>query len=166
MEDLAENIKSKLDILYPDFKEALDISEDYLDLLVGEVIDRALDLTNRRQLLAQYTYDLGIYTDPDDRFWINYPVPIPTSLETTLARTIIQMGRSWESANTATEAAVSSIKDQGQSISYSSTLMDYFQSKTDADMFGSSMSILIKYRIPTIIADSRFIQKQNSPSIF
>lgn len=121
---------------------SLEDNEDLLDYVIDSVVDRALIYMNRLQLQAEA--DSGWYTDEED-----IPPILPVELERVLAETVTGAYRTIEASPTA-DKDISSISDNGQSISYSERMAS-FLSGSDNEIFSSTLSLLSKYRLPTIL---------------
>lgn len=139
---------------YPDILTDLGIDGAYLDLMIDDVVDRALIYTNREQLIDKYTEDLVEY-DPSDEYWKNYQYyPIPPRLERVLARSVYESIRTIQKHATAENGDVASVKDNGQEITFRDRWASYFGSGGDAEIFSSSRSILDNFVLGTVVADA------------
>jgi hypothetical protein len=140
---------------------ALEESEDLLDFVVSEVMDRTLIYTNRAQLVAQFEEDLTDETlDEED-----YVYPIPVQLNRPLASVAVGVFKTVSELPTATTGAITSISDNGQSISYGSGIASYLSSTSDSEIFSSVRELLNKFRIPTIVENTSFIYNPSSKRI-
>lgn len=147
MDAVIARIKEYVLILKSDLTD-----NDFLDFIIADVVDRALVYMNRDQLVVQYTEDLEDY-DSDDDFWDHYEYPIPPRLERTLAGVIVGAYKNADSLNSATGGAVTSVKDQGQSVSFGETIANFLRSSDDAEVFSGSLTLLDRYKIGTVLGD-------------
>jgi hypothetical protein len=151
MDEVINNIKEYVGILDDNIAQ-----DDYLDLIVREVVDRVLIYTNREQLIRDYESDVVDYpiTDKTDttetyyNFWKNYGYPIPPVLEKPIARVVLQTINSLEEDFKGRE--VKSMSDSGQSVTFGDEIQSYMASKEDSNIFMSIKYLLDKFRIPTI----------------
>lgn len=160
MEAIATRIQGYVLTIYPDILADLSISEEYLEYLVDEVIDRALVYMNREQLVVRYEEDL--ISNPDllyDDFWDEYDMyPIPPRVERVLANAVVSMAKSVLQRNTTDSNTITKVKDGMQEVTYGTELAHFYNSSSDAEVFSGSLSILKRYIIPTVVglnADSR-----------
>lgn len=160
MEAVIARIKEYVKTLYPTILADLAITDEYLDFMVNDVVDRALMFTNRDQLVVVYEEALEKYPDPvynsrDKDFWDCFRAyPIPPKLERTLAKVVVESCKTVKNQNTAEEGRIKSVSDNGQSVSYSDRLQSFFNSSDDSEVFSSSLALLKQYRLPTVIGDS------------
>jgi hypothetical protein len=120
------------------------IADNYLDLVIQEVIDRVLIYTNRGQLLADFESEVEAGSDITS-------YPIPPILELPIARAVVQVHKSVKEDMTSRE--VSSIKDGVQSITFGTEIQSYMATTKDAELFLSMKYLLDKFRIPTIVGN-------------
>lgn len=160
MEAVIARIKEYVETLYPTIKTDLAITDDYLQFMVNDVVDRALMFTNRDQLVVGYEEDVEDWGEPtkenqtvaEKDFWDYYrSFPIPPRLERTLAKVVVSSVRTIKSQNTAEDGRITSISDNGQSVSYSDKLQHFFSSSDDAEIFSGSLALLKQYRLPTVV---------------
>lgn len=151
MEAIIARIKGYVLVLYPTILTELSITDAYLDFVIADVVDRALIIMNREQLVAQYELDLVSYPDLTNRFWTGYTLPIPKEVERLLAKTVVETARTMVNNKTAELGAVKSVSDNGQSVTYSDQLTHFFSSSNDAEIFSGSLGILKRYLIATVI---------------
>jgi len=118
---------------------------DLLDLIVEEIVDRVLIYTNRQQFVVGYEEDIVDITVEEDE----YIYPIPLVLEKPIARVVVQVYRTFDDNLEGKD--VKSIKDQGQSITFSDEVQSYLSDKSDTEIFMSIKSMLDKFRVPTIV---------------
>ncbi len=119
---------------------------DLLDFVVDSVVERALIFMNRLQLDDEDVTDF-YYTEADA------PAILPAELERVLAQTVVSVYRNSELAGTNTKE-VTSITDNGQSVHYSDKMADFLNG-SDSEVFSNSLKMLERYRLPTIVADTR-----------
>jgi hypothetical protein len=163
MEAVVARIKELVIKLYPTILADLDISEEYLDVLIQDVVDRALIFMNRDQLVYWFEKDLIAFPQAQaayEEFWACYEYPIPPRLESTLAKVVIESSKTILSSNTSdVGGAITGIKDNGQEVTYSSKLTSFFNSSDDATIFSGSLALLKRYLLGTVIRNdnSRFL---------
>lgn len=124
MDDIIAKIKEYLNIINPNTKT---MDESLVLFCINEVIDR-----------------VQLYLNSDT---------IPTKLERILA-SIVNNGLKRclkdielsSDDNTAVDQVVTSISDNGQSISYSNEITNYFTSTADNELFTGFESLLSRYR--------------------
>ena len=127
MDELHAKIKEYLKILIDNFDEIDQNNVGLLDYVIGEVIDRVL-----------------LYLNSDT---------IPTKLERILAN-VVNTGltrclKAIERTKEGTadiDRAVSSISDNGQSISYANEVTRYFTTVDDEELFTGVTKLLNRYR--------------------
>ena len=105
--------------------------EDYqslLDLVVEEVADRVLLYLNREDL--------------------------PENIERVVARIVSGIFNQTANAKTSSTAdsAISSMSDNGQSISYSNEIKNYLSSADDNELFAGFSKLLARYRRINVVA--------------
>lgn len=154
MDDIIRRIKDYLLTINPEL-----IDDEFLDFVIKEVVDRALLYMNRQQLVAGYERFLeGKYYSGDyyvDVTGTDQPIlPIPTELERGLAR-VVSLSYKTVLDNVKNDTtAIKSIQDNGQSVTYGDSVVNYLSSKEDADIFSSIKVLLDKFRIPTIVENT------------
>lgn len=124
MDDKIATIKEYLEIINPN---TADIDEELIDFTVAEVLDR-----------------VQLYLNSET---------IPTKLERMLAN-IVNTGLKKclknielsQDDNTAVDRVVTSISDNGQSISYANEVTKYFTTVSDEELFTGFTSLLSRYR--------------------
>jgi len=118
MDEIIAKIKEYLHIINPNAKD-----DDLLDFVIGEVIDR-----------------VQLYLNSDT---------IPTRLERILAN-IVNTGLAKANAsisnNGEVDQVITSISDNGQSISYANEVKQYFSTATDDELFSGFAGLLSRYR--------------------
>ena len=127
MDDIIANIKKYLNIINKNIATIEKENEGLLDFAIGEVLDR-----------------VQLYLNSET---------IPTKLERILANVVdtgltkclkkIEMSKE---DNTAVDQAISSISDNGQSISYANEVTKYFTTATDEELFTGFSALLSRYR--------------------
>lgn len=135
------NIKNYVLVINPDI-----VDDDVLDYVIDSVVERALIFMNRLQLDNEDVTDF--YTDTE-----TVPAVLPAELERTLAETVTGALRTIN-ANPTAGVAATQVQDNGQSVTFSDKIGNYFHGN-DADIFSSSLGILSKYRLPKIIGTTR-----------
>ena len=127
MDDIIANIKKYLKIINPNIESIESKNKDLVDFSIAEVIDR-----------------VQLYLNSET---------IPTKLERILAN-IVNNGLKRCLKNieitsddaTAVDQVVNSISDNGQSISYSNEITNYFTTASDNELFTGFESLLSRYR--------------------
>lgn len=126
MDEIIANIKKYLQIINQNYEE-IDQNEGLIDFCISEIIDR-----------------VQLYLNSDT---------IPNKLErilanivnTGLTKYLKQIEISSEGIN-AVDQAISSISDNGQSISYANEVTKYFTTASDEELFSGFSSLLARYR--------------------
>lgn len=114
--------------------------DDYLYLIINEVIDRILDYTNRYQYVDENNPDT--YTTQ----------AIPLKLERIIARAVVSVyHNSREVLGSDDNKAVKSVSDNGQTISYGEEARDYLVNNSDQEVFSAIVPLLSNFRIPVIV---------------
>jgi hypothetical protein len=121
------------------FKPDLAGEDDLLDMNVEVVVNRALIYMNRMQLVDAFEED---NTEES---------PIPSELHIVLAQTVVSAYKTQQMLNSADTGAIKSIDDNGQSITYSDKVANFFSSGSDSEVFGGTAGLLNQYRLPTIL---------------
>lgn len=112
--------------------------DSFLDFVVRDVVDRALIFMNRVQLIEDYEADNS------------KEAPIPRQLERTLAGVVVGAYKTIKARNVG-EMAISSVSDNGQSISYKNEVASFLNTSSEAEIFAGSLELLKQYRLPTVI---------------
>lgn len=107
------------------------VDNEALDIVIGEVVDRVLIYTNRYQLIGTET------------------LPIPTQLESSIARVVISLIKTIEADFESRE--VKSVSDLSQSITFGDEAQSYLASADDGKIFMSIKPMLDKFRIGTVV---------------
>ena len=134
MDEIIQRIKDYVLVI-----DASLADDDYLDYVIGDVVDRALIYTNRIQLVDAYEEDN------------EEEAPIPSQLERPLAGVVGGVYKTVQEQVSATTGAISSLTDNGQSVTYLNELANYVSSKSDAEIFSGVRELLNNFRIPTIV---------------
>jgi len=132
MEDIKQRIKDYVQTMKPDI-----VDDNYLDLMIDDVISRFIIYTNRFQLLDE----------EED----NYEEVIPTIIETTLAKVVVQVHKSVKSVVDSDTNRIRSMSDGQQSVSYGEGVQEFLSSASDAEVFASAKGLIIKFRMPTVV---------------
>jgi signal transduction histidine kinase len=127
MDDIIANIKKYLKIVNPTVDKIEESNKGLIDFAISEVLDR-----------------VQLYLNSET---------IPTKLERILAnivnnglkRCLKNIELSSED-NTAVDQVVTSVSDNGQSISYSNEITNYFTTASDNELFTGFSSLLSRYR--------------------
>ena len=127
MDETSAKIKSYLKIVNKDIDEIELKNEGLIDFVIGEVIDRVLLFLNSE----------------------NIPVKIERILanvvNTGLTRCLNTIERTKEGI-TDVDRAISSVSDNGQSISYANEVTRYFTTVSDEELFTGVTALLSRYR--------------------
>ncbi len=148
MEEIIARIKEYVLVIYPAILTDLGISDDFLNFVIAQVVDKALVIMNRAQFVAKYEADLLDDTVDASKYFL----PIPKEVERTLATTIVGAARTIKSGNTGTTGNIKKIADNGQEIMYGDNLAHFFTSGGDSEVFGGSLAILKRYLMGTVNA--------------
>ena len=127
MDDIIANVKKYLKIINKNVDKIEKDNEGLLDFVINEVLDR-----------------VQLYLNSDT---------IPTKLERILAN-IVNTGLKKclkditisSEDNTAVDQVVTSISDNGQSISYANEVTKYFTTVSDEELFTGFTGLLSRYR--------------------
>lgn len=127
MDEMIANIKKYLNIINKNIETIEKDNEGLVDFAIGEVFDR-----------------VQLYLNSET---------IPTKLERILAN-IVNNGLTKclktieisKEDNTAVDQAISSISDNGQSISYANEVTKYFTTASDEELFTGFSTLLSRYR--------------------
>lgn len=127
MDDIIANIKKYLKIINNNIDTIEEKNKGLLDFAIGEVLDR-----------------VQLYLNSDT---------IPTKLERILAN-IVNTGLKKclkeieisKEDNTSVDQVVTSISDNGQSISYANEVTKYFTTASDEELFTGFSTLLSRYR--------------------
>ena len=127
MDEIIANIRGYLEIINKNIEKIEDDNEGLIDFVIGEVMDR-----------------VQLYLNSET---------IPTKLERILAN-IVNTGlkkclKDIEIStddNTAVDRVVTSISDNGQSISYANEITKYFTTVSDEELFTGFTGLLSRYR--------------------
>lgn len=135
---MAEDTQTQLDRII-EYVLTLDNTieeDDYLNLIVSEVVDRAVIYMNRGQLIDETTGETGF----------------PVDLERSIARVVVNVyHNSRDILGTTDNKAVKSVSDNGQTVSYGEDARDYLIGSSDVEVFSTIVPLLDKFRIPTIV---------------
>lgn len=134
MDDIIANIKKYLKIIN---KNIDTIDKDLIDFAIGEVLDR-----------------VQLYLNSET---------IPTKLERILAN-IVNTGLKKclkeieisSEDNTAVDQVVTSISDNGQSISYANEVTKYFTTASDEELFTGFTGLLSRYRRVKVVYPKKY----------
>jgi hypothetical protein len=112
--------------------------DDLLDFIIAETVDRALIYMNRVQLIADYESGESEVS------------PLPEALERAIARAVLSV---YKTANSQFEGIkeAKSVSDNGQSVTFETTLKSYYLSLGDSEVFGDIRTVLDKFRIATVV---------------
>ena len=139
MDEIIANIKKYLKIINKNIET---IDKDLVDFAIGEVLDR-----------------VQLYLNSET---------IPTKLERILAN-IVNTGLKKclkeieisSEDNTAVDQVVTSISDNGQSISYANEVTKYFTTASDEELFTGFTGLLSRYRRVKVVYPKKY-DKTNS----
>lgn len=118
MEETIKRIKGYLEIINPK-----PVDDDVLDFIINEILDRVQLYLNSNQIPAKI-----------ERILANV---VNTSLKKCLKN--IEL-------STEVDKAISSISDNGQSVSYNNEITKYFTTASDEEIFSGFTSLLSRYR--------------------
>lgn len=145
MDDMIASIKKYLKIINRNVEAIEKDNRDLLDFVIAEVLDR-----------------VQLYLNSDT---------IPTKLERILANIVntglkkslkdIELSKE---DNTAVDRVVTSISDNGQSISYANEVTKYFTSASDEELFTGFTSVLSRYRRVKVVYPETN-EERNSQSV-
>lgn len=127
MDELNAKIKEYLKLLIDNFDEIDQNNVGLLDFVIGEAVDRVLIYLNRDTLPAKL-----------ERILANV-------VNTGLTRCLKAIERTKE-GTADIDRAVSSISDNGQSISYANEVTRYFTTVSDEELFTGVTALLSRYR--------------------
>ena len=159
MDAILQRIKSYAKILNSTIEDG-----DYLDFIVANVVDRALNYTNRTQLVDGYLYILfhAGYTSAEILENTNYEgqvfghdCPIPPQMERILATVV---------SNTYTDIQentreIKSMNDNGQSVTFGSDTATTLATATDREIFLGVTEQLDNFRMISVIEDTTRLYK-------
>lgn len=131
MEKQIENIKSYISVLNPEIEQ-----DDVFDFNVRENIERVLNYTNRKQL--------------------------PIELERIIAKAITNIYKKIkdEEKNDGEEQKeISSISDNGQSISFSDKVKTYMINSSDDDLFFGFISQINKFVKAKVVGEDEYTKQ-------
>lgn len=131
MEEQIEKIKSYIEVLSPQIEQ-----DDVFDFNVREAVDRVLNHINRKQL--------------------------PIELERITAKAIISIYKKIkndEENNGEQEKEISSISDNGQSISYSDKVKTYMINSSDDDLFFGFISQINKFVKAKVVGEDEYTKQ-------
>lgn len=134
MDEIIANIKKYLKIINKNIET---IDKDLVDFAIGEVLDR-----------------VQLYLNSET---------IPTNLERILAN-IVNTGLKKclkeieisSEDNTAVDQVVTSISDNGQSISYANEVTKYFTTASDEELFTGFTGLLSRYRRVKVVYPKKY----------
>lgn len=169
MEEIIARIKEYVEILYPDMAESLELEEAYIDFMVRDVVDRALTITNRFQLVEAYEEALELL-EVDGVLDNDIALPIPAQLERPLAQTVVAVIKNGKAALDGEKNDIQTIKDNGQEVTYKDSITEFLSSSNDSEIFSNVSGLLKRYILPNVIAstkrlyntDSRYFLRQGS----
>ena len=125
MDEQVDRIKEYLELINDNFKILDRKNSDFVDFVIYEIIDRV-------------------------QLYLNSDI-IPEKLERIIAK-IVNTGlkkslqEKENSGNLESDAFISSISDNGQSISYTNEAKKYFANASDEELFSGFTSLLNRYR--------------------
>lgn len=144
MDEIIERIK--------DYAVLIDNSladDDFLDFIVGDVVDRVLIYTNRMQLVDAYEEEVVEEGESHEE-----ETPIPSELERPIASVVVGVYKTVRDNTQATEGSITRIEDNGQSVTYASELASFIPSRSDSEIFSGVRELLNNFRIPTIVENT------------
>lgn len=137
MDEIIANIKKYLKIINKNIEQIEKDNKGILDFAIGEVLDR-----------------VQLYLNSET---------IPTKLERILAN-IVNTGLKKclkeieisSEDNTAVDQVVTSISDNGQSISYANEVTKYFTTASDEELFTGFTGLLSRYRRVKVVYPKKY----------
>ena len=78
-------------------------------------------------------------------------IPVPPRLYRPLASVVVGMYKNQQEMLDADSGAVKSVKDQGQSVTFSDRVVDYLNSSADSELFSGIAGIIDNLRRPTVL---------------
>lgn len=132
MDEIIAKIKSYLKIINKNIETIEQENKGLVDFAIGEVLDRVKLYLNSETIPTQVERILANVVD--------------TGLTKCLKRIEIS-----SEDNTAVDRVVTSISDNGQSISYANEVSKYFTSTSDEELFTGFTSLLSRYRRVTVV---------------
>lgn len=137
MDEIIANIKKYLKIINKNIEQIEKDNEGIVDFAIGEVLDR-----------------VQLYLNSET---------IPTKLERILAN-IVNTGLKKclkeieisSEDNTAVDQVVTSISDNGQSISYANEVTKYFTTASDEELFTGFTGLLSRYRRVKVVYPKKY----------
>lgn len=127
MDEISTKIKTYLKLLVDNFDEIDQNNNGLFDFVIGEVIDRVLLYLN------------------SDKIPANLERILANVVNTGLTRCLKAIERTKE-GTADVDRAVSSISDNGQSISYANEVTRYFTTVSDEELFTGVTALLSRYR--------------------
>ena len=127
MDEITAKIKDYLKIVNKNVDEIEQNSEGLIDFVIGEVIDRAMLFLNSETIPKKI-----------ERILANIVNTGLTRCQKTIERT--------KEGALDVDRAVSSISDNGQSISYANEVTRYFSTVNDDELFTGFTALLNRYR--------------------
>ena len=127
MDEISAKIKTYLKLLVDNFDEIDQNNNGLFDFVIGEVIDRVLLYLN------------------SDKIPANLERILANVVNTGLTRCLKAIERTKE-GTADVDRAVSSISDNGQSISYANEVTRYFTTVSDEELFTGVTALLSRYR--------------------
>ena len=132
MDEINAKIKDYLKIVNKNFDEIEQHNEGLIDFVIGEVIDRALLFLNSETIPAKI-----------ERILANV-------VNTGLTRYLKVIEQTKE-GTADVDRAISSVSDNGQSISYANEVTKYFSTVSDEELFTGFAPLLARYRRVTVV---------------
>ena len=132
MDEIIAKIRSYLKIINKNIDTIEKENNGLVDFVIGEVLDRVKLYLNSETIPTQV-----------ERILANV---IDTGLTKCLKRIEIS-----SEDNTAVDRVITSISDNGQSISYANEVNKYFTSVSDEELFTGFTSLLSRYRRVTVV---------------
>lgn len=132
MDGTSAKIKEYLKIVNKNFDEIEQNNEGLIDFVIGEVIDRALLFLNSETIPAKV-----------ERILANV-------VNTGLTRYLKVIEQTKE-GTADVDRAITSVSDNGQSISYANEVTRYFATANDDELFAGFTALLSRYRRVKIV---------------
>ena len=132
MDETIAKIKEYLKIVNPKVDEIEQSNKGLIDFVIGEVLDRVTLYLNSETIPAKL-----------ERILANI-------VNTGLTRCLKTIDMTKEGAADA-DRAISSISDNGQSVSYANEVAKYFTTASDEELFTGFAALLSRYRRVTVV---------------
>ena len=137
MDEIIANIKKYLKIINKNIEQIEKDNEGILDFAIGEVLDRVQLYLNSETIPTKLERILANIVNPG------------------LKKCLKEIELSSED-NTAVDQVVTSISDNGQSISYANEVTKYFTTASDEELFTGFTGLLSRYRRVKVVYPKKY----------